>query len=82
MISRVSRKGLTNIPAKVRKVLNIEEGDMLVWEVNEDQGIITVKVIKNPIKYLRGKYNDPELTYDKVEEISEALLMRELHASD
>jgi len=82
VISKVSKKGLTNIPTKVRKALNIEEGDLLIWEVNREQSIAIIRVVKNPLKYLRGKYNDPELTYDKVEEISEFLLMRELHASD
>lgn len=82
MISKVSKKGLTNIPVKVRKALNIEEGDLLIWKVDKEQSVVIIRVVKNPIKYLRGKYNDPELTYDKVEKISEALLIRELHANN
>jgi len=82
VISKVSKKGLTNIPVKVRKALNIEEGDLLIWKVDKEQSVVIIRVVKNPIKYLRGKYNDPELTYDKVEKISEALLIRELHANN
>mgnify|MGYP000182653426 CR=1 FL=1 len=81
-VSKVSKKGLTSIPAKVRRALNIEEGDLLVWEVSEERGVAVVRVIKSPVEYLRGKYDDPELTYDRVEEVSEELLARELHAGD
>ncbi len=81
-VSRVSRKGLTSIPAKVRKALGIEEGDMLVWEVNEKHNVAIVRVIKNPIKHLKGKYSDPNLTYDRVEELADKLVMGELHANN
>ncbi len=80
--SRVSRKGLTNIPAKVRKALGIEEGDVLIWEVDEERGIAIVKVVKNPVKYLKGKYDDPNLTYEKVEELADKLVVGMLHANN
>lgn len=80
--SKVSKKGLTNIPARVRKALNIEEGDILIWEVDEEHSIAIVKVIKNPTKYLEGKYNDPNLTYEKVEEIGDEVIVGEAHASN
>jgi AbrB family looped-hinge helix DNA binding protein len=35
--SRVSRKGLTTIPAWVRRELGIEEGDFLIWEVDRER---------------------------------------------
>jgi len=82
LVSKVSKKGLTNIPAKVRKELGIEEGDVLIWEIDKQHNIAIVKVIKNSIKYLKGKYNDPNLTYEAVEELADKLLMRELHASN
>ncbi|MCD6369456.1 MAG: AbrB/MazE/SpoVT family DNA-binding domain-containing protein [Thermoproteales archaeon] len=67
-LSKVSRKFLTNVPAKVRKALGIEEGDLLAWSVNVEKKIIVVKVIKNPYKALCGKYHDPTMVYDAVEE--------------
>ena len=66
--SRVSRKGLTTIPAWVRRELGIEKGDFLIWEVDRERGSISVGVVKNPLKRLKGKYNDPQLSYEAVEE--------------
>jgi len=80
--SRVSRKGLTSIPAAVRRKLNIEDGDTLIWEVDEKRRIAIVRVVKNPARYLKGKYRDPRLVYDEVEEVADELIMRELHAGD
>ena len=77
-LSKVSKKGLTSIPARVRKAAKIEEGDFLSWEVDEKTKTIIVKVIKNPYKFLRGKYCDPNLTYENVEGEAEKLLFGEL----
>ena len=81
-ISKVSKKGLVNIPVIVRNALGIEEGDILVWEVTEDKKAAVVKVIKNPERYLKGKYRDPDMVYNKVEEVADKLLVRELNASN
>ena len=81
-VSRVSKKGLTNIPAKIRKALDIEEGDLFEWRIDKKQNMIVIKVIKNPAKYLKGKYDDINLVYDKVEELADRLVMRELHATN
>ncbi|MDK2383871.1 MAG: AbrB/MazE/SpoVT family DNA-binding domain-containing protein, partial [Candidatus Korarchaeota archaeon] len=62
-VSKVSRKGLTNIPSKVRREAGIEEGDLMVWEV-EGREVIRVRIVKDPLKHLKGKYDDPDLTYD------------------
>ncbi len=78
-VSRVSRKGLTNIPVKVRRALRIEEGDMLLWEV-EGEEAARIRVLRNPFKQLAGKYSDPNLTYEKVEGEADRLLERELNA--
>ena len=78
-MSRVSRKGLTNIPVKVRRALKIEEGDTLLWEI-EGKELVRVRVLRNPLKQLAGKYADPDLTYDKVEGEADRLLERELNA--
>jgi AbrB family looped-hinge helix DNA binding protein len=74
--SRVSRKFLTSIPAKVRKALGLEVGDILMWDVEGDK--VVVRIMKNPVKALRGKYDDPSLTYDSVEEKADELLMKEV----
>ncbi len=81
-VSRVSRKGLTSIPVEVRRILNIEEGDMLVWEVDKSTNTATVKVVKNPAKHLRGRYSDPNLVYERVEETADKRLLEELHAGN
>lgn len=79
-VSRVSRKGLVSIPSKVRKALKIEEGDLLVWEVNLDERSATIRVLKDPYKHLKGRYRDAELTYEKVEEKADKEIMGEAGA--
>jgi AbrB family looped-hinge helix DNA binding protein len=73
--SKVSKKYLTIVPAGIRKVLGLEVGDILVWRV--ENGKVIIEVIKNPAKALRGKYEDPLLTYDVVEEKADGVIMRE-----
>jgi len=72
-ISGVSRKCLTSIPADVRRRLGIEEGDMLAWEVDEGGRYAIIRVIKNPLRVLRGKYSRRDLTYDEVEGVTDNL---------
>jgi AbrB family looped-hinge helix DNA binding protein len=74
--SRISRKFLVSIPANVRKALGLEVGDILMWDVEEDK--VIVRVMKKSVKALRGKYDDPSLTYDSVEEKADELLMKEV----
>ncbi|MCD6443896.1 AbrB/MazE/SpoVT family DNA-binding domain-containing protein [Candidatus Bathyarchaeota archaeon] len=81
-VSKVSKKGLTNVPVRVRRALGVEEGDMLLWEVDENLKVVRVKVLKNPIRALVGKYRDVGLTYENVEEKADRLLAGELNASD
>ena len=82
LTSKVTKKGLTTIPIKVRRALKIEEGDILVWEIDKENNIAIIKVLKDPLKRLKGKYNDPNLTYDKIEELADRLIAREAHASN
>ena len=82
LTSKVTKKGLTTIPIKVRRALKIEEGDILIWEINKENNIAIIKVLKDPLKRLKGKYNDPNLTYDKIEELADRLIAREAHASN
>lgn len=44
--TKVSKKWLTTVPADVRRVLNVEEGDTLLWEVNREEGMVIVRVLK------------------------------------
>ena len=44
-ISRVTTKGQVTIPTEVRKALDIEQGDDLIFEVNPDQ-TARLRVIK------------------------------------
>ncbi|RLE65778.1 MAG: hypothetical protein DRJ38_03210 [Thermoprotei archaeon] len=82
-LSRISKKFLTNVPARVRRVLGIEEGDLLAWDVDEEKKIVVVRVVKNPYRALRGKYRDPGLVYEVVEESVDELLLGEVEdASD
>ena len=81
ILSKVSKKGLVSIPSVVKRALNIEEGDYLVWEIDEEKRIAVVKVLKNPLKSLSGKYDDPNLIYDKVEEEADRIILRELNAN-
>ena len=80
--SRVSKKGLTTIPSSVRRNLGIEEGDILIWEVDKEGGIAVVKVVKNPLKNLKGKYSLDMLRYDVVEEEADKLIEGELGGGD
>jgi len=81
-VSRVSRKGLVSIPASVRRRLGIEEGDLLVWELDPGRRAAVVRVVKNPLRGLKGRFNDPRMTYEEVEEEADALLEAELDASN
>lgn len=53
--------------------MGIEEGDELVWEI-EDPETMRVRVRKDPCKQLAGKYSDPSLTYDEIEEKADELI--------
>lgn len=79
-VSRVSKKWLTTVPADVRKALGVEEGDALLWEIG-GEGVAIVRVLKNPLKSLKGKYNDPRIAYEAIEGLADALIEREADAS-
>ncbi len=79
-LSKISKKGLTTIPAKIKNLLGVEEGDYLSWEVAGDK--VVVSLIKNPYKFLKGRHEDPGLIYEKVEENADRLMMGELNAGN
>jgi len=82
VMSRVSRKGLTSIPAEVRRKLQINEGDLLVWEVDEARKMAVIQVLKDPFEFLKGRHRDSRLVYSEVEERADELLLGELHAGN
>ncbi|MEM2849913.1 MAG: hypothetical protein QXI36_06545 [Candidatus Bathyarchaeia archaeon] len=79
-LSRVSRKWLTTIPVDVRRSLSVEEGDAISWEVDASKKIATVIVVKEPLKFLKGKYSDPNLRYEDIEKTADKILMEMSHA--
>ncbi|MEM2739814.1 MAG: hypothetical protein QXQ29_03335 [Candidatus Bathyarchaeia archaeon] len=46
---------MTTIPEDVKRSLCIEEGDAILWEVDASSNIATVRVVKDPIKILKGE---------------------------
>ena len=71
-VSRVYRGGRTRIPAQIRRAMGIEEGDELVWEIQDET--LRVRVRRSPFKRLAERYSDPRLTYDEVEEKADELI--------
>ncbi|MEE8400773.1 MAG: AbrB/MazE/SpoVT family DNA-binding domain-containing protein [Candidatus Hydrothermarchaeaceae archaeon] len=80
--STVSRKGLTTVPSKIRKALDIKTGDKLDWRVvkKDDGTLIEVKAEKNPYEFLKGRRRDPDASFDKVEGLADALIAKEAGA--
>lgn len=79
-VSTVSKKGLTTVPSKVRAAFKIKEGDMLEWKIvrAQDEAILQVRLIPNPYDFLKGRRKDSELTYEKVEDLADKLILGEL----
>jgi bifunctional DNA-binding transcriptional regulator/antitoxin component of YhaV-PrlF toxin-antitoxin module len=78
-ISKVSGKGLTTIPKEIRKLLGIEIGMDLIWEVIDDK--IIVKIKKDIPKFLKGKYNDLGITFEESEGKADELIAEEARNS-
>lgn len=81
-LSRISRKWLTTIPADVRRSLGIDEGDAILWEVDTSKKIAVVRVVKDSIRFLKGRYSDPDLRYEAVEETVDRMIMEMAHADN
>lgn len=53
-IAKVTAKGQTTIPRKVRSALHIKPGDLLLWEIGDD-GVAKVRRVRPlDLAYLRG----------------------------
>jgi len=81
IISRVSKKGLITIPAEFRKKFHIQDGDLIIWDIDEENNVILLRIIKDPLKYLEGKYDDSKIVYEAVEETADKLVFGELDAN-
>lgn len=80
--STVSRKGLTTVPSKIRKVLGIKTGDRLDWRVvrKDARTLIEVEAKRNPYEILKGRRKDPNASFDRVENLADALIAKEAKA--
>jgi len=77
-ISKISDKGLTTIPIHIRKKLNLKTGDKIHWiEYGADRAIVTV--IRDPFKFLKGRYSKLNLKYEELEHEADKLLEKEVH---
>jgi len=78
--SKISKKGLTTVPKEIRESLGLNVGDRLVWSITSQQGtkIIEIVPVKDPYTFLKGIRNDENLTYDKIEEVADRLILEEI----
>ena len=60
MISTVTKRGQTAIPAAIRRHYNIMPYTRIEW-IDDGHSIAIVPVAKDPIKSLRGKYRRYDL---------------------
>ncbi|MHA1292530.1 MAG: AbrB/MazE/SpoVT family DNA-binding domain-containing protein [Promethearchaeota archaeon] len=76
-ISTVSDKGLTTIPKDIRKKLNIKKGDKIHWILTgKDESELII--VKDPLKYLTGRYSREDITHEKVEHEADKLIKKEV----
>lgn len=60
----------------------MDEGDSLLWEVDTTRRIALVRVVKHPIKFLKGRYSDPDLRYEVVEGTADRLIVEMTYADN
>ena len=53
-VSKITEKGRTTVPQKIRDAFQISAGDLIAWEVDEDGNIRVRRVDPIDITYLRG----------------------------
>ena len=63
MQTKVSKRGQTSIPAKIRRAYNIEKNSRLEW-IDENGRIIVLPVPDNPVKALKGTFKGIVSTND------------------
>lgn len=50
LVSRLYGNGATVIPKEVRKALNIETGDIIVWRIDRKRKLATISIEKDILK--------------------------------
>jgi antitoxin PrlF len=68
----VTSKGQITIPKEVRKALNVQEGDVLDFVIDE-QGLVTVRPLRKDYKRLFGMLKNEVERPLTVEEMNEAI---------
>jgi AbrB family looped-hinge helix DNA binding protein len=53
-VAKVTAKGQTTIPKEVREALEIEPGDLIVWEVAPDRKAVVRRAQPWDLEYLRA----------------------------
>jgi len=53
-IAKITAKGQTTIPLKIREVLNVGPGDQIVWETAGDRTVRVRRVQPMDLDYLRA----------------------------
>lgn len=76
-ISTMTTQGQVSIPSAVRKLLHLQPGSKLVWDV-DPAGNLTVAPAKSDIATLFDRFPDrvPEATIDKAAAIGDYMLER------
>jgi antitoxin PrlF len=78
--AKVTSKGQLTIPKEVRRALGVREGDSLLFEVDEDDAQVRVRVERKPVSFAdyEGAWREGEgMSLAEVEEY-----MRELRGYD
>jgi AbrB family looped-hinge helix DNA binding protein len=60
MMTKVSSRGQTAIPADIRKKYGLNENSRLQW-IDEGEIITVVPIIEDPIKSFRGKSKNKDI---------------------
>jgi AbrB family looped-hinge helix DNA binding protein len=67
MLTKVSSRGQTAIPAEIRKRYGIKENTKLQW-IDEGEIITVVPISEDPIKSFRGKSKNKDIVKILLEE--------------
>lgn len=65
---------MTTIPKEIRKKLNIKKGDKVYWILNETDKT-ELFLVRDPVKYLTGRYSQEGLTYENLEHKADDLIL-------
>lgn len=75
--AKITSKGQITVPKEVRKALNVQEGDVLDFVIDE-RGQVTVRTLRGDFRRLRGILARPGQRPVSVKEMNDSI--REYHA--